>query len=452
MSAVPRRDYAAPTSLIADSAARQRQVRRAWLILSLALSVTVLVCALFGGAAYWYRGHATVKKSALIEVVQGDRAYTQGARQTNWNTVPPGTATSSLDPRQSAGLNYLHEGESLRVEEGTRVLLTLWDGSKVEVFERTQIHVKEMQTTQYINRASAFSIEQTRGLLRVTLSPGDYSRSRFQVAAGQTTVLMKEGSDRTAGGSFLVEVTPAPDGESLATVRASVRRGVGVVRAGGQEVRLNANEQTIVPPASPPESPTLARRDLVANGTFTLVSNDAKGRFASWQEISTPGQRDGAFGRLAVVQDTLDGRPVSALECYRSLDSTDPAITGLRQTLGVTVADVVSLELTANIKVLEQNVPGGGVAGSEYPMIVRINYRDAAGAERVRVWGFYILPDPSGARPANGQLVTAGAWTPLRINLRDLTPQPVRLDSIEIYASGHGYRARITEVAIIGVE
>ena len=36
--------------------------------------------------------------------------------------------------------------------------------------------------------------------------------------------------------------------------------------------------------------------------------------------------------------------------------------------------------------------------------------------------------------------------------MRDLIPQPVRLESIEVYASGHGYRARITNVAIVGAE
>jgi len=50
------------------------------------------------------------------------------------------------------------------------------------------------------------------------------------------------------------------------------------------------------------------------------------------------------------------------------------------------------------------------------------------------------------------RLVNANEWVPLRFDLLELVPQPVRLDSIEIYASGQGYGARITNVAIIGVE
>jgi hypothetical protein len=57
-----------------------------------------------------------------------------------------------------------------------------------------------------------------------------------------------------------------------------------------------------------------------------------------------------------------------------------------------------------------------------------------------------------GKAPPNGTLVKPGEWTPFSVQLRDLVPQPVRLESIEVYASGHGYRGRITNVAIVGTE
>lgn len=433
-----------------QTARRNRQVRRAWLFLTVALLGSVLFYGGLGGAAYWYWGHATVPESARVDVVQGDRAFIRSAHQVNWNAVPPATRANG----PGATPTYLHEGDTLRTEEATHVLLTLWDGSTIEVFERSQLQMEELRVTQYISRSKAVSLVQTRGLVRVTPVADNYQRSRFQVRAGGATILMKEGGQRTNGGSFLVEVTLGADGESITAVRASVRRGVGAVRAGNQEVRLDANEQTTVLAGGAPGPPQPARRDLVANGTFVPAGDGgtSKTRFAPWQDLSTPGQADGPFGRLTPVQETIDGRSVNALELYRSLDNTDPAITGLRQPLDVTVADLASLELSADIKVLDQNVPGGGQADSEYPLIVRVKYRDASGAARERIWGFYVLPDPTGKKPANGQLVTAGQWTPLRVDLRALTPQPVRLDEIEVYASGHGYRARITNVTIVGAE
>lgn len=443
MIAERRDNHGAGSALVsADSpAARRRQVRRAWLALATASLLFMLLVTGAGGAGYWYRGHATTKKTALVEVIQGDRASIRTAYQLVGRTVTSGT--------------IVHEGDVLQTLEGTSVILTLWDDSRVQLFEGTEAQITEMRTTQYINRASAFSMTLTRGLVRVAVAPSDYSRSRFDVKAGDTTVLMKEGGNRTGGGSFLVEVKPDADGQ-IASVRASVRRGVGAVRVAGRdgEVRLGANEQTIVPARGAPGPPTMTRRDLVANGQF--ASSGAKTRnnenddFDRWGDISTPGQT-GSYGRLRAVQETVNGQPVSALEIFRSPDSLDPAITGLRQPLGVTVADLVSLELTADIKLLEQNVLGGGVAGTEFPMIVRVNYRDATGASQVAVWGFYFKPNPP-AQPTNGRQVTPGEWYPLRVDLRGLAAQPVRLDYIEVYASGHGYRARITNVAIIGTE
>jgi hypothetical protein len=159
----------------------------------------------------------------------------------------------------------------------------------------------------------------------------------------------------------------------------------------------------------------------------------------------------------SVVPEMLDGQEVPALEISRDLSSTDPANTSVRQMLDVGVAEQSSLSLTADLKVFEQNLPGGGQSGTEFPIIVRINYYDTAGGYNTRTWGFYILPPADGRVPTNSslveaRLVTAGQWVPLRFDLRGLVPQPVRLESIEVYASGQGYRARITNVAIIGGE
>jgi hypothetical protein len=93
-----------------------------------------------------------------------------------------------------------------------------------------------------------------------------------------------------------------------------------------------------------------------------------------------------------------------------------------------------------------------GSLGSEFPIIVRINYSDPSGAAQNRIWGYYATPLADGSVPPNGTLVEPGVWKPLNVQLRDLVPQPLRIESIEVYASGHGYRARITNVAIVGDE
>lgn len=423
------------------------QSRRAWRTLLAAFSVFLILCVMLGGAGYWYRGHATAKDFACVEVVEGDRASVRPAYQLNWSAIPSQNSCTNR-------LLELREGDTLQTGKGTHVLLNMWNSTIVEVFEESEIQIAELRTTQYISRASAVSIRQQRGLLRVAMAPGPYSRSRLQIFVGETTVVMKEGAGESSGGSFIVEVAKnaTSDDPAASSVRASVRRGVASVRVAGHagELRLAANEQTIVPPGGPPGEPTAARRDLLANGRFDEIG----GRFPSWTTISTPGQVDGPVGKLALVPDTLDGEPIQALQISRSMSSIDPANTGLRQILDVGIADLPSVILSADIKVFEQNVPGGGQLGSEFPIIVRINYYDLSNTNVLqnRIWGYYVVPAANGVVPPNSTLVPPGEWQPLRIELRDLVPQPARLESIDIYASGHGYRARITNVSIVGTE
>ncbi len=434
----------------------RRQIRRAWLCLISAFLAFLVICGGLGGAGYWYRGHATEKRTVRVELVQGDRAFVRPAFQRNWSAIPASSATGGV-PLE------LHEGDALQTKNGTQVLLTFWDNSTVQVFENTELRMAELRSTRYISQASTVTMAQSRGLSRVALAPGDYRRARFQVVAGDTTILMREG-DGGAGGVFVVQVTAndTTSDDPPVTVRASVRRGVGAVRVANypDELRLAANEQTTIPPGQPAGTPTEARRDFVANSQFGPIGAggcDLREQFTPWVAKCVPGQIDGGFGRLTTVQEKLDGRELPALEISRNLSSTDPANTGVRQNLDVGVADEPSLSLTADIKVLEQNLPGGGQLGSEFPLIVRINYYDTFNGYNTRIWGFYIAPSGNGAIPVNPSLVEAravqvGEWEPLRFDLRGLVPQPVRLESIEVYASGQGYRARITNVAIIGVE
>ncbi len=439
-----------------QAALRRRQIRRAWLCLGAAFAAFVLVCTGVGGAGYWYRDHATEKRTVRVEIVQGDRAFVRPAFQRNWTAIPTASAASD-------GPLELHEGDALQTKNGAQLLLTFWDNSTVQVFENTELHLTELRATQYISQSSTATMVQVRGLSRVALAPGDYRRTRFQILAGDTTVLMREG-DGGAGGVFVVQVTPTDItvDDPPVTVRASVRRGVGAVRVANypDELPLAANQQTIVQPGQPAGAPTEARRDFVANSQFGPVGTsgcDLRGQFAPWVARCTPGQGTGSFGKLVAVPESLDGRELPALEISRSLSSTDPANTGVLQPLDVSVTDQASLQLVADIKVFEQNLPGSGQSGTEFPIIVRINYYDSFNGINTRIWGFYTVPPANGTLPANpslveARLVAAGEWVPLRFDLRGLVPQPVRLESIEVYASGQGYRARITNVAIIGGE
>src|SRR4051812_5104892 len=155
----------APGNPASGPVVAQRQVRRAWVFLSTAALTFVVACGGLGGAGYWYRGHATEKRTVCVEVY-GDRAFVRPAYQKNWSAIPARTGGVGCATGTPILLNEL---DALQTRSGTQVLLTFWDNSTVQVFENTELRMTELRTTRYIGRASAISLKEVRGLLLVTL-------------------------------------------------------------------------------------------------------------------------------------------------------------------------------------------------------------------------------------------------------------------------------------------
>ncbi len=95
---------------------------------------------------------------------------------------------------------------------------------------------------------------------------------------------------------------------------------------------------------------------------------------------------------------------------------------------------------------------------SEFPIILRLDYKDLWGNDKFWTHGFYyhnqanypIALDPWG-RPA-GEQVPEGVWYPYESgNLLDLLGEnrPARITGLTIYASGWKYDGRVSEIHLI---
>jgi len=141
------------------------------------------------------------------------------------------------------------------------------------------------------------------------------------------------------------------------------------------------------------------------------------------------------------------------------------AETGISQQLDADISDFDFLQLYLLLRIEEHNVPVCGTYGSECPVMVRIDYRDAYGANREWLQGFYWLLDTS--TPGNPSVcvrcstrnehirVSEDIWYPyLSPNLIPLLSQdgqaPTLIKSITVYASGHTYSSAIAEIELIG--
>jgi hypothetical protein len=117
------------------------------------------------------------------------------------------------------------------------------------------------------------------------------------------------------------------------------------------------------------------------------------------------------------------------------------------------------LRLHFVVRVFDQDVPVCGQAGSECPMMVRLDYKDQDGTDRSFLQGFYARPDASGANPTYN--TTSGsrnehqrispnvAFTYDSDNLMEAL-KPAQVTAITFYASGHSYRSSISEVELLG--
>ncbi|MBI5652815.1 MAG: hypothetical protein HZC40_20565 [Chloroflexi bacterium] len=145
---------------------------------------------------------------------------------------------------------------------------------------------------------------------------------------------------------------------------------------------------------------------------------------------------------------TLDNRVV--LRIQRGNSNQTSAITGIIQQVNREVSDYRSMRVVTDVRVRAQSLAGGGILSSEYPIILRVKYRDVYGSEAEWVHGFYyqnLTNNPTN----NGEVVPHDVWIPFESKnlFETLEPRPFFITTFQIYASGWDYDAYVTGVRLI---
>src|SRR5262245_58369322 len=169
----------------------ERQMRRAWRVLLLcALCFTLIVSALGAGYAT-YRSNATRPQSASVSsFLAGGQAQVRGRQRADWSDV-------------TVGAN-LSEGDTVRTGDDTRMRITLFDGTLIELYEKTVVTFGQLRASQYLDRNAIIELRQDSGHLVVTTSRDSaYARTRVQVLAHGAAI---EAQQRGTG--FRVLIVP----------------------------------------------------------------------------------------------------------------------------------------------------------------------------------------------------------------------------------------------------
>lgn len=194
----------------------------------------------------------------------------------------------------------------------------------------------------------------------------------------------------------------------------------------------------------PPSAPVGAVENLVADSYFTRPLEEV---WKSFHDQGLDGD-DGVDGQVSIIE--VEGR--RAIQFLRQGSKENSADVGIVQDINEALPDLTSsLTLQADLKLLDQEVAGGGVKSTEYPVVFRLKYKDAQGNEHVWYHGFYYMP---GNLMQNGEQVPKGSWRTYDSgNLLDpetgLSPPPARIVSVEVLASGHDYWSMVSYVRLL---
>ncbi|MGD8626068.1 MAG: FecR domain-containing protein [Anaerolineae bacterium] len=328
-------------------------------------------------------------------------------------------------------------GDEIILDATSRGTLDLFDRSQVFLYSNTDLEVTRVDAPRFevSDRPNEVVLTLTGGLARVAVAPPGERETRFEVLSPHTRVALAEGSYR-------IEVTNQ-------TTQVTVMRGEARLGFEAAPVVLLQGQRARVDLSGVPSEPLPAAQNLVENGDFQapLATGWITNTVVYTTSIAPPG--------VEVVES--GGR--QAVRLYRrEADQGHHTEVAIHQELDHDVHDFARLEIAFDLMINYQSLSGGGLQSSEFPVIVRLDYKDLWGNDKFWTHGFYyqnqagyaIAHDPWG-RPT-GEEIPRGRWYPFESgNLLELLGDnlPVYVTGITVYASGWNYDSLVSEVQLI---
>ena len=345
--------------------------------------------------------------------------------------------TEGNKPAGVVGSAMLSPGEEVILDATSRGTLDFFERSHVTLYSNTNIELAQVETPRFgvSDRPNAITLNLTQGLVRVGVALPGERETKFQVLTPHTTISLEEGSYR-------VEV-------SNETTQVTVVRGEATIGPeAGHEV-LRQGMRARVGLSGVLAEPLPAAENLILNGDFQqpLSTGWLSSTVVLTSSVTPPS--------TAVIED--GGRRAARL-VQRDVNDGEHTEVAIQQRLDQDVRDFDRLEVALDVKVDYQSLSGGGLLSSEFPLIVRLDYKDLWGNDKFWTHGFYyqnnagypIAPDPWG-RPS-GEQVPREVWYPYESgNLIDLLGEnrPAHITGLTVYSSGWNYDSLVSEIQLV---
>lgn len=406
---------------------RRNPERLAWTVLLASLLICVGLTVAIPLSIRGFINDTTDVAAITLEVQQGTVLVSRAGLD-----EPIGVTTS---------LTNISEESTIRADSNVQALLTIRAAGSQATLLTVQIYGS---TNLGIARARSPRFAQSGLPHQVELSV-DGGRVRLSVAGNlerpiESRLITPQATAELQDGTYAVDVT---NDEAQVTVR----EGAATVNAEGSSLVLGPLQRTVVKLGSRPAGILSPERNLVINGNFRLP---LAGTWEISHDLQQPAESPGD------VTIVTDGSRRVALFQREGLYHAE---TALRQAINKDVRDFRALKLHFVVKVISHDVFVCGQAGSECPMMVRLDYKDDNGTDRSFLQGFYWQLDPNGVNP-NYNTTSGARVEHIRVQ-RDFSftydsgdlmtsLSPSQITAITFYASGHSYSASIAEVELVG--
>ena len=403
---------------------RKNPERAAWAVMLSALTIfcTLIVAVPLG--IHRYIHYAEKEHDALVESLVGTVVV----------EPPVGSGPIPLSKGQSMAFS---EGTVIRVDETSEAVVTFFDYSFMRLFSGTTVRLDRSRAPRF--KASELPNTLHLHLLGGRIQGGTALPLGAPLDFGLSTLHAQIHLE--ADGSYAVEAT-----NDLSEV--TVYRGWARVSAMGQKVELQTRQRTVIALGQPPQPAMGVARNLLVNGDFRQPLEEVGGSGQGWRVFNDQGTDGGQVdGQVDIVVD--EGR--RAVRFSRTGSGGNHCETVLEQTIDKVLSDpITSLDVRATVKLRYQDLSGGGYLSSEYPLMIRLTYRDMYDSEAEWVQGFY-YQNVSNNPTMYGLQIPQDRWYLYESGnlLESLPIRPFKIVRIRVYASGWDYESLVSDISLV---
>jgi hypothetical protein len=429
-----------------------RTVRRAWLVLAAAFTLFAVLLTSAAAGGYVYHRSAMQAREGVLEA--SGEVLLQPRNETKFKQVRAG------EP--------VREGDTIKTPSGVVARLVFFDGSQLQLAEGSQVVIEEIKSSRFVDEEKRLRLSQQQGWSRlIAAAAAPYKIGRFTMLLDGLEVETQSRAEGAEIGFELRPIAERPWEQAQATTRearAAVFRGSAQAWTGSERVTLTAGQATTLRPDGEITQPAALAHEYLRNGSFTDLALRSswpdQERLPDlwplgWEMTWHQGGDGGVLhGDARLEYQDIDGRRAPVIAFERRKNATDAAVVGIQQPLDLPLSHYKALRLQVVLKVDYHSLSGGGIESSEYPIIVKVTYRDRQNRSIAWIHGFYTHNEEK-LRTKDGEAIPQNEWHTftqdlLKLNKSKDDPEPVYLETLDIYAAGHDYEASIASVSIEG--